>query len=191
MLTFAIFPFVLFFLGAALVTGLPLATTLHTYYENRGRRAVRCPDTGQPADVEIDHGFVLKSAMRGQEHSRLQSCSRWPESGDCGQECLAQLDPSPENLERLFARSLAGSTCAICTRDITPSDWRQGRLGVFDQKQQLLELRDMPVDTLQSTLRDTRPLCWKCHQQELARQGLPLSVLRGSRVGLSSLHDPV
>jgi hypothetical protein len=191
MLTFAIFPFVLFFLGAALVTGLPLAATLHTYYENRGRKAVKCPDTWQTADVEIDHSFVLESAMRGQERSRVQLCSHWPQNAECGQECLVQIDASPENLERLFARSLAGSTCAICTRQITPSDWRQGRLGVFDQKQQLLELRDMSVADLQSTLQDSRALCWKCHQEERVRQVVPLHVMRGSRVGLSSLHDPV
>jgi hypothetical protein len=191
MLTFAIFPFVLFFLGAALVTGLPLAATLHTYYENRGRKAVKCPDTGQTADVEIDHSFALKSAMRGQEHSRVQSCSRWPQDGECGQECLVQIDASPENLERLFARSLAGSTCAMCTREITPSDWRQARLGVLNQKQQLLELRDMSVDNLQSTLQDSRPLCWTCHQEERVRQVIPLHVMRGGRVGLSSLHEPL
>jgi hypothetical protein len=191
MLTFAIFPFLLFFLGAALVTGLPLATTLHTYCENRGRRAVKCPASGQHADVEIDHEFALKSAMHGLEHSRLQSCSRWPEKGECGQECLAQVEPSPENLERLFSSRFASRCCAICTRDITPADWRQGRLAVLDQNQQLFEMRDIAVDTLQSTLRDTRPLCWKCHQEERARQVLPLRVLRGSRVGLASLHEPV
>jgi hypothetical protein len=180
MLTFAIFPFVLFFLGAALVTGLPLAATLHTYYENRGPGAVRCPDTGESADIEIDHGFALKSAMRGQQHSRVKSCSRWPQNGECGQECLVQVDASPENLERLFARSFTGSSCAICTREITPSDWRQGRLGVLGQEQHLLELRDMPVDDLQSTLQETRPLCWQCHQGEKARQVMMLNMMRAA-----------
>ena len=190
MLTFAIFPFVLFFLGAALVTGLPLAATLHTYYENRGRKAVKCPDTDQTADIEMDHGFALKTAMRGQERSRVQSCSQWPQHGECGQECLVQVDASPENLERLFARSLSGSTCASCTREITPSDWRQGRLGVLDQEHRLFELRDMPVDDLQAVLRETRPLCWTCHQEARARNILPLGSITGSRFGLSSLHVP-
>ena len=38
MLTFALFPIVLFFLGAALVTGLPVALSLQSYYQNRGRQ---------------------------------------------------------------------------------------------------------------------------------------------------------
>ena len=191
MLTFAIFPFVLFFLGAALVTGLPLASALHTYYENRGRRAVKCPETGETADVEIDYSFVLKSAIHGQEHSRLQACSRWPQEHLCGQECLAQVDPSPENLERVFSSSLKGRSCAICSRDITPSDWRQGRVAVLDEDQKLLELRNMVAEDLQFTLRDTHPLCWKCHQELRARHSVPVRVMRGSRVGLASLHEPV
>jgi hypothetical protein len=191
MLTFAIFPFVLFFLGAVLVTGLPLAVTLQTYHQNRGRHAVQCPENGETADVEMDRRFVLKSAMRGHEHSRLQSCSRWPEKGECAQECLAQVDPSPQNLERVFSSTLVGRSCAVCSRDIAPDDWRLGRLAVLNQQHQLLELRDMPVDDLQSTLRDTRPLCWKCHLDERARQVVPLRMMRGSRVGLASLHDPL
>jgi hypothetical protein len=38
--------------------------------------------------------------LRGKEHSRLKSCPRWPEKGECGQECLAQVNPSPENVDR-------------------------------------------------------------------------------------------
>ena len=38
-LQFAIFPFVLFFLGAALVTGLPLAVELSQRHEHRRRSA--------------------------------------------------------------------------------------------------------------------------------------------------------
>jgi hypothetical protein len=89
MLTFAIFPFVLFFLGAVLVTGLPVAVSLVNYYQNRGRLPVTCPESGQPVDVEVDNKFAFWTALRGQEHSRLKSCSHWPEKGDCGQECLA------------------------------------------------------------------------------------------------------
>ena len=51
--------------------------------------------------VEVDNKFAFKTALRGEEHERLQSCSRCPEKGDCCQEYLAQINPSPENLERL------------------------------------------------------------------------------------------
>ncbi len=100
MLIFALFPITLFFLGALLVTGLPLAASLDAYYKNRGRHSVVCPDSGQTVDVEVDNQFAFRTALRGQEHSRLKACSNWPAKGDCDQECQVQLDPSPENVER-------------------------------------------------------------------------------------------
>ena len=186
---FAIFPFVLFFLAAALVTGAPVAMALQDYYKNRGRHAVKCPENGQSVDVEVDNDYAFQTSLRGLEHSRLQSCSRWPDQGDCGQECLAQLDPSPENLERLLSKWSDGEACAICTRAIVPDDWRQGRLGVLNQHHELFELRDMNADDLQSTLEHTRPLCWKCHQEERERQVVPHKIFKGDRFGLASLHE--
>lgn len=185
MLTFVIFPIVLFFLGAVLVTGLPVALSLQNYYKNRGRLSVTCPDSGESVDVEVDHKFAFWTALRGQEHSRLQSCSRWPEKGDCGQECLQQIEPSPENIERLLTKWYAGKTCAICTRALGASDWRRSRLALLNEQHKLFELRHMQLDELQETLQHMSPLCWNCHQEERARQAVPSRVLKGDRHGLS------
>jgi hypothetical protein len=189
MLTFAIFPILCFFLGAVLVTGLPVGVVIQSYYANRGRRSVTCPDSGQPADVEVDRKFALMTASRGQEHSRLQSCSRWPEKGDCGQECLAQVDPSPENLDRLLTKWYEGKSCAICMCALSPSDWRRSRLAVLTQQHKLFELRDTQLDRLQATLAEMRPLCWNCHQEERARQSVPARIFKGNRQDLA--HMPV
>ena len=188
-LTYAIFPLLLFCLSAILVTGAPVALSLQNYYRNRGRQAVKCPGNGQPADVELDSHFAFWTALRGLEHTRLQSCSRWPEKGDCGQECLSQLEPSPENLERLLVKWYEGKTCAICGCGLTRADWQRSRLGVLDEAQQLLELRDMDVYDLQTELEHTRPLCRNCHQAERARQPVEHRVLRGDRFGMASRHD--
>ena len=185
MLTFAIFPIVLFFLGAILVTGLPVMVSLQNYYQNRGRQPVICPDSGQPVDVEVDREFAFWSALRGQEHSRLESCSRWPEKGDCGQECLEQVAPSPENVERLMISWYQDKACAICTRAITPSDWRRGRLAWLDNEYKLVELRQVDLKQLQFALEGMRPLCWTCHQEERVRQAITQRSLKGDRHGLS------
>lgn len=189
MLTFAIFPILLFFLAAILVTGAPVALSLTEYYKNRGRHSVQCPETGQPVDVEVDNKYAFRMAWRGQEHSRLSSCTRWPEKGDCGQECLMQLDASPENLQRLLTKWMEGRSCAICTRAITPDDWKQSRLAVLSQSNDLFELRDLPAEDLQMALESTRPLCWKCHQVEHDRQAVAYRLLEGTRFGMASLHD--
>jgi len=187
--TLALFLIPLFFIGAFLLVGLPVALSLQNYYANRGRQAVTCPDSGQKADVEVDRKFAFWAALRGQEHSRLESCSRWPEKGDCGQECLAQLEPSPENVDRLLRKWYEGKSCAICTHALTPSDWRRSRLAVLNQEHQLFELRQMQLDQLQGTLENMRPLCWSCHQEERARQAVPAPILKGDRHGLATAED--
>jgi hypothetical protein len=189
MLTFAIFPIVLFFLGALLVTGLPLAAELQAYYANRGRRSVVCPENGGHAEVEVDHKYALKTAFRNHQQSRLESCTLWPEKGDCGQECLAQVDPSPENVERLLTKWYEGKHCAICTRKLGRSDWQRSRLAVLNQQHRLFELRQMYLDDLQSALENMRPLCWNCHQEERARQAPPPRMLRGERAVLRTALD--
>jgi hypothetical protein len=185
-LTYAIFPILLFFAGAFIIIGPPVALSLQDYYKNRGRQSVTCPDSGEAVDVEVDHKYAFWTALRGQEHSRLLSCARWPDKGSCGQECLEQIDPSPENIERLLSKWYEGKTCAICTRALSPSDWRRSRLALLNDEQKLFELRDMYLDELQQTLQQMRPLCWNCHQEERTRQAIPQRVLKGDRHGLST-----
>src|SRR5208283_2340218 len=158
MLTYALFPFILFFIGAFLVTGLPLASALEAYYKNRGRQSAICPENGQPVDIELDNKYAFWTSWRGQEHTRLKSCTRWPHKGDCGQECLPQVDPSPENVERLM---------------------------LLDEQHKLVELRQLNLAELQLALQHMRPLCWTCHQEERVRQPVVPRVLKGDRHGLS------
>lgn len=187
--TYALFFVPLFFLGAVILTGLPVLVSLQDYYRNRGRQPVTCPDSGQPADVEVDRKFAFMTAWRGVEHTRLQSCSRWPEKGDCGQECLEQLEDSPENIERFLTKWYEGKTCAICQRELKRTDWRRSRLGVLNQQQQLFELRQMFLADLQSALQEMVPLCWNCHQEERERQALAPRILKGDRHGLTPAID--
>ncbi len=187
MLTFAIFPIVLFFLGAALVTGLPIAAELQAYYAHRGAHAVTCPENGEEAAVELDHTYALRTSLRNHPQTRLASCTRWPEQHDCGQECLVQVDASPENVERLLSKWYEGKSCAICTRALSAADWQRSRLAVLNQQHKIFELRHMRLDHLQSELQNMRPLCWNCHQEERARQGPRLPGRRSSREDLQAV----
>ncbi len=178
---FGAFPLALFFISATLLIALPVGMSLQSYFRNRGRKTVVCPDNHEPVTVELDSKYALTTALRGQEHERLQSCSRWPEKGDCGQECLAQVDPTPENLERLLQKWYQGKACAICERALTPADWRRSRLALLNEKEKLFELRHMHLDEIPSALDKMAPLCWNCHQEERARQAQPPRILKGDR----------
>jgi len=183
---FPLFPLALFFIGAMVLIALPIGFSLQSYFRNRGRRTVVCPENREHVTVELDTKYALKTALRGEEHERLHSCSRWPEKGDCGQECLAQIDPTPENLERLLQKWYQGKTCAICERALTPADWRRSRLALLNEKQKLFELRHMHLDEIPSILDKMAPLCWNCHQEERVRQAQPPRILKGDRRNLGS-----
>ena len=135
--------------------------------------------------VELDNKFAFKTALRGEEHEGLQSCSRWPEKGDCCQECLAQINPSPENLERLLQKRYQGQNCAICDRPLTAADWRRRHLALLNEKHKLFELRHIYLEEIPSALDRMAPLCWNCHQQERARQAEPPRIMKGDRRNFS------
>jgi hypothetical protein len=181
MLSYALFFIVFFLIGAVLVTGLPVALSLQNYFRNRGRLAAVCPESHAPVNIEVDNNYAFWTALRGVEHSRLKSCTRWPEKGDCGQECLAQVEPSPENVEKLMLKWYKGKTCAICARAITPPDWRRSRLAWLDEQHKLIELRQVNLSQLQTALATMRPLCWTCHREERERQAVPARILKGDR----------
>src|ERR1019366_8111058 len=183
----ATFPIILFLIGAVLLVALPVGISLQSYFRNRGRRTVMCPDNHEPVTVEVDSKFAFSTALRGEEHTRLHSCSRWPEKGDCDQDCLAQVDPTPENLERLLQKWYQGKSCAICEHALTPADWRRSRLALLNEKQKLFELRHMHLDELPSVLDKIRPLRLNCHQGERPRQAAPPRMLKGDRRHLGSL----
>lgn len=177
----ATFPIALFIVGAVILIGLPVGFSLQSYYKNRGRRAIICPENHQPADVEADSKFAFRTALRGQEHTRLESCSRWPQMHECGQECLAQIDPTPENIERLLKKSYEGKACGLCGRLLNPADWQRGRLALLDDNFKLVEMRDIDLEQLQTAVDSMRPLCWTCHQEEKQRHPRPHRILKGER----------
>ena len=157
---YAAFPIAIFFIGAGVLVGLPLASTLQTYFKNRGRRPVVCPDDHQAAQVEVDNKFALQAAMHGKEQMRVKSCTHWPENGQCGQECLVQVEATPETIDRLLTKWFAGKPCGICGRALTPADWRFGRLGFLNEEFKLIELRQIDVENFGSVAEPSRPLCW-------------------------------
>ena len=69
---FAAFPIGLFVIGAVILLGLPFTFSLQSYFKNRGRRSVICPENRQSVDVEMDRRFAFRTALRGKEHTRLQ-----------------------------------------------------------------------------------------------------------------------
>jgi len=58
------------------------------YRRAKGRRPVFCPEAGQTAVIELNRRDAALMHVLGNPVRRIESCSRWPESQDCGRECL-------------------------------------------------------------------------------------------------------
>jgi hypothetical protein len=66
---------------------LPIATNAFAQY--RERRAMRCPETGKVAQVQIDPAHAARTALTGPPELRVADCSLWPERAGCAQACIA------------------------------------------------------------------------------------------------------
>lgn len=55
----------------------------------RGKRDVRCPETGLFAELEIDARHAALTAVPGPPEVRVANCSLWPEREHCDQRCVA------------------------------------------------------------------------------------------------------
>src|SRR5262245_28582787 len=76
---------------AALALGYVVAPIMaEAFFHVRGRRTVRCPETGLTAEMEIDARRAALSAVPGPPKARVAKCSLWPDRAGCAQRCAAQ-----------------------------------------------------------------------------------------------------
>src|SRR5262249_61527412 len=82
----------------------------------RGKSIVTCPETHAPVGVAVDALRAAATAPFGGPELRLKACTRWPEREPCGQECLVQIEASPEDcsVRHLLARFYARASCVLC-----------------------------------------------------------------------------
>lgn len=66
-----------------------LPVTADVYFRFRRRRTVTCPETGRPAEVQIDAWHAAATAIPGPPGEHVTACTRWPEHAECAQGCVA------------------------------------------------------------------------------------------------------
>jgi len=161
-----IYLIVLLLVVAAVYFVVPLV--VGTYIRYRGKRLITCPETRKPAAVNVDAGHAALTAAVGHPDLRLKSCTRWPEREDCGQECLSQIEISPEGclLRNILTDWYRGRNCVSCGREF-------GELHLLDHKPALLspegktvEWSDVPPQDVPAVLATHFPVCWDCHVTE-------------------------
>jgi hypothetical protein len=144
-----------------------------------GERVITCPETRTTEVVRVDAGHAAWSEMRGDRNLRLEKCSRWPEKKECGQDCLREIEASPdgclvrERLENWYR----GSQCALCGMAIGPVHWFEYRPGLLTTENRVVAWEDLPARDLPTALAVGRPICSDCCVAESFRAQFPERVL--------------
>lgn len=64
-----------------------LPTFILALREYQGVRRVRCPESGQEADITLAAGRAALAQLFGPPRLRIATCSLWPALGSCSQRC--------------------------------------------------------------------------------------------------------
>jgi hypothetical protein len=142
------------------------------YRLHRELMLVTCPDNGAPVAVKLHAVRAAATQLTGKPDLRLRSCSRWPEKGDCGQECLSQIKAAPLacSVRSILATSYRGAQCAECGVGI-------GDVGRGENKPVLMspdrktriEWDEVPPQELPRILSTYSKICWNCHMEKSFR----------------------
>ena len=162
----------LLILGVLFLLFLPAA---NAYLKFRGTRLISCPETKEPAAVEVDAKYAAFTASIGEQGLRLNDCSRWPESQDCGQQCLGQIVSAPEDclVRNILTKWYEGRTCVFCGKALGEIDWLDHKPALMSLERVTLEWNEIPAEKVPVVLQTHIPVCWDCHIAETFRRRYP------------------
>jgi hypothetical protein len=115
--------------------------------------------------VRVNKHLAASTAITGETRLRLESCTRWPEREHCGQECLAQIEASPEAclLRNMVTDWYATRFCYFCRKEFGPIHWGNNKPALLSRDRRLLEWDQVPPETVPAVLASHEPVCWNCY----------------------------
>ena len=154
-----------FGLAIAVLLLFVLRRVVKAYAKYRGTRVITCPETKEPAAIEVDAAHAAFSAVTDEPELRLKRCTRWPERHDCNQDCLSQVIASPENClaKNLLTHWYEGKTCVYCSKGFDDIDWATHKPTFMTPEGITVEWQDIPPETIPKVLVTHLPVCWNCH----------------------------
>lgn len=173
---------VLFVALAALYFVFPLVAGAFLRY--RGKRVITCPETRKPAAVEVDARHAALTAAISHPDLRLKSCSRWPEREDCGQECLLQIELSPEGclLRNILTDWYANKHCVSCGKKFGEIHWSDNKPALLSLEGRTVEWSELRPEEVPGLLATHYPVCWDCHITETFCREHPELIIDRSRI---------
>lgn len=152
----------------ALLAGLVLFRVIpavQTYFTYRGKRLVTCPETLTKEAVHVAAGKAAAWTFVGESAPGLDQCSRWPERGDCGQECLRQIEADPENslVWNMVSNWYEGQSCVICHKRFGPLHHLDHAPALMGADRKTTEWDYFQPEQLPRLFSTYKPVCWNCH----------------------------
>lgn len=141
-----------------------------------GQMLVTCPENKERATVRVATLCAALNEFFNVGQMRLGACSRWPEHGNCEQNCLCQIERHPEEhrVWDIASQRFTGERCAYCKKLIAPLSHlghAPALLNLADGK--TVEWTDLPAEQLPEAFSDCMPVCWNCHMTESFLRELP------------------
>jgi hypothetical protein len=163
---------ILLVLGVLFFAFLPIVRAYRSY---RGARLVTCPATGDPAGIEIDARYAALTAALGTPKFRLKECSRWPEMAGCGEDCLRQVETSPEQclVLTILTHWYQGKACVLCGKSLGDINWLEHKPALRSPGKKTLVWHEVRPENLNEVLRTHEPICWSCHNAQTFRREHP------------------
>lgn len=131
-----------------------------TYWKQRGARIVNCPETGKPASVAVDaaHAVVRPSRLR------LESCSRWPEHRDCGQQCLREIAEAADGclLRNMAAEWCRDKECVYCKTSLAEIEWTLHPPALLSPAGAITGWGEIAPEQIHEAMGTHRAVCWTC-----------------------------
>lgn len=167
----------------ALLAGLVLFRVIpavQTYFTYRGKRLVTCPETLTKEAVHVAAGKAAASTFVGESALGLDQCSRWPERGDCGQECLRQIEADPENslVWNMVSNWYEGQSCVICHKRFGPLHHLDHAPALMGADRKTTEWDYFQPEQLPRLFSTYKPVCWNCHFTKTFWQEQPEPVVK-------------
>ena len=131
----------------------------------RGTQIVTCPETKRPAIVEVDALHASLTSTVGLADIRLQDCTRWPIKGQCGQECLIDLDVAPDRclVSGVLMRWYRDKKCVYCSKVFSEVHWVDHRPALLSPEGKLVTWNAINMTQLSNVLETHSPVCWDCY----------------------------
>jgi hypothetical protein len=168
---------------AVALAGIAIVRLSSAWLRYRGARAITCPENHLAAGISLDAGHAALSGFAGSPDLRLSSCTRWPERAGCGQQCLAQIEASPEGclVRNILLKWYEGKSCACCGRPFGAIEWVGQKPALLRADKVSVEWSLVPAERLTETLQTASPVCFSCHMANTLVREHPDLVIDGSR----------